>query len=52
MKTIIAPIVRRVLAIHPDDHVSNPEMFATMFAISFILLLFVLIGKSFLVFGF
>lgn len=49
---IIAPFVRKVLAIHPDDQVSNQEMLATMFSISFTLLLFVLIGRSFLALGF
>ena len=52
MKMIIAPFVRKVLAIHPDDQVSNQEMLATMFSISFTLLLFVLIGRSFLALGF
>jgi len=52
MKTIIAPFVRKVLAIHPDDQVSNQEMFATLFAISFTLLLFALIGRSLLILGF
>jgi hypothetical protein len=52
MKTIIAPFVRKVLAIHPDDQVSKQEMVATLFSISFILLLFVLIGRSLLVLGF
>jgi hypothetical protein len=52
MKTIIAPFVRKVLAIHPDDHVSNQEIVVTLFAISFMLLFGFLLVRSFFILGF
>lgn len=51
MKTLIEPFVRKVLAIHPDDRVSNQEILVTLFAFSFIALLFGLIANSLIILG-
>ncbi len=46
MKTIITSLVRKVLAIHPDDHVSNQEIGFTLFAILFMIAFLVVIIKA------
>jgi len=52
MKTIITTLVRKVLAIHPDDRVSRQEIVFTLFAIAFMLLFFGLLVKSLLIHGY
>jgi hypothetical protein len=52
MKRIIATFVKKVLAIHPDDHVSNQEIGITLFAMLFIVLFISLVAKSLLIHGY
>ena len=52
MKTIITSLVRKVLAIHPEEQVSKQEIGFTMFAILFMIIFFGLLIKSLLIHGY
>ena len=52
MKTIINSLVRKVLAIHPDDHVSKQEIGFTLFAILFMIIFFVILVRALIMAGF